>query len=717
LTGRGPFGTIGIRSEGVWRRIIPLALATGLICLLTVAVAQLATWLLTGGPPAWLAGIAGVQAVFMIGAAWAPLRVLERVGKNPPPTPAFVALARAPARLLAGATGGGLLGCLGYGLAGGGVLVTVAALTLSFMAALICFHLFAGFLLAPASRHLAAHGQLTAGHATLRLKLFASLAAVALATFVVGQTIGERASAAAPAPVVGAALVIAGVAALSALVVRDLLRDLAEVRSATRRLGRGDLRAPRISPSTEEVGHLSLDLYGVSQSLTRAIEEFAFIGRDAAETGQTLNAATDALTRALGERASAHLALEVTAKDLGAHGQAAVTTAERLADAAGRARQDLQQCETTLAAVLGETAGLRQAATTARAEAEELTDAIVRTTTSVGVLGERAAAIASSTLAMDAGLGRVRSAAADTAGLSARVSDAAEKGYRAVHHTLDAIERIRELSAVAHTSIDSLGARLQGIGQVVSVIEEIAQKTNLLALNASIIAAQAGQYGRGMAVVAGEIKSLAQRTAASTKEISDQILGIQGESVKAMETMAQGVQAVDDGFKVAISAGDALGEIRQIARSAQKKVQGIARGMDEHATASRETAAATADLVTKTREYAQAVQQQARTGDLLRSVAADLLDGLDRATARLREGSEAQSLGGVHLATVLAATSGLADTHAGGAAAAGALAQQIAAGSAHDAAVAEQVGRVAASAATLTERLRQLLARLDEVKR
>jgi methyl-accepting chemotaxis protein len=394
-----------------------------------------------------------------------------------------------------------------------------------------------------------------------------------------------------------------------------------------------------------------------------------------------------------------------------------VTTAERLAEAAQRAREDLQRGETTLASVLGDAAGMRQGASAARAEAEALTEAIQRATQGLGTLGERAAAIAASSVAMDAGIGRVRTAAADTAGLSARVSDAAEKGYRAVHHTLDAIERIRELSAAAHTTIDSLGARLQGIGQVVSVIEEIAQKTNLLALNASIIAAQAGQHGRGMAVVAGEIKSLAQRTASSTKEISEQILGIQGESVRAMETMAQGVVAVDNGFKVAISAGDALGEIREIARAAQKKVQGIARGMDQHATAARETAASTSELATQTRDVAKTVQEQVRDGEALRVATGDLVEGLERAGERLREAAEAQSLGGVHLAAVQAATAGLADAHAGANAAAAAVSGQAAGGGGRDAALQEQLARVAAGAGVVEERLRQLIAGLDELKR
>jgi methyl-accepting chemotaxis protein len=661
--------------------------------------------------------VAAAQVVAMLLAAWGPLRVLEQVGTAAPAPAAFAAVARAPTRLLAGATAGALAGCLAlFALHDGTGILTVAALTDAFMAALICFFLLSDYGLRPVSRRLAAHGPIAGGHASVRLKLFASIAAVGLATFVVGQTIGERAIAGAPAPFAGALLVLVGIAALSALLVRDLRRAVADLGAVVHRVSRGDLRELHAATTIDEFGRLGASLSAAVATLGRTVQELADLGHGAAAGGAEVTAATQTLTTTLAERAAAE-ELAAAAAAQGSRGHAATATAERLAEAARRARDELARGETTLAEALGEVAALRRAAAGTRDVADELNQEILRTTAGIGALGERAAAIASSTLAMDAGIGRVRTAAADTAGLSARVSDAAEKGYRAVHHSLDAIERIRELSSAAHTTIDSLGARLQGIGQVVSVIEEIAQKTNLLALNASIIAAQAGQHGRGMAVVAGEIKSLAQRTASSTKEISEQILGIQAESVRAMETMAQGVVAVDRGFEVAVSAGDALGEIRQIARSAQKKVQGMARGMDEHATASREAAAATAELANETRVYARAVQQQVQVGEALRAAAGDLLGGVERTAARVQAGSEAQTLGGVHVASALSAAAGLAETNAAGAAAAsdlGALAARL---GERDVALADRVAQLTAGATAVEERLRRLVARLAGIKR
>lgn len=263
--------------------------------------------------------------------------------------------------------------------------------------------------------------------------------------------------------------------------------------------------------------------------------------------------------------------------------------------------------------------------------ATSLAEALAEVSKGVTDLTHSSADTADAALLMDDAVSRVQNAANETTDLSSKVATEAERGYRAVHKTLDEIERIRDMAETARKRIDALGARVVGIGDVVRVIQEIAEKTNLLALNASIIAAQAGEHGRGFAVVAQEIKALAQRTAASTKQISEQIRGVQEESERAMEAMAQGVGAVGEGFQVALGAGDALGEIRQSARAAQKKVQSIARTMSEQSTASRKVAAAARELSDQTSSVATLVKAETERNERLRVAAR----GVSEAAARI----------------------------------------------------------------------------------
>jgi methyl-accepting chemotaxis protein len=281
----------------------------------------------------------------------------------------------------------------------------------------------------------------------------------------------------------------------------------------------------------------------------------------------------------------------------------------------------------------------------------------------VATLALASAETSSSAHQMDEALVKVHSGAAETAQLSSKVVGEAEKGYRAVHRTLDEIERIRQVTEQAAERIAALGQRVEGIGDVVKVIQEIAEKTNLLALNASIIAAQAGEHGRGFAVVAQEIKALAQRTAQSTKQIAEQIHGVQGESQRAMDAMTTGVRAVEEGIQVALGAGDALGEIRQSARSAQKKVQQIARSIDAQKEASRRVVDAASGLADRSAQSQTQIRGHAGHGEQLAAGVRTLVDAAQRVERLAREQVEAMRQAHVTVAKTLVDAMNLSRGH------------------------------------------------------
>jgi methyl-accepting chemotaxis protein len=336
-----------------------------------------------------------------------------------------------------------------------------------------------------------------------------------------------------------------------------------------------------------------------------------------------------------------------------------VRNLEELERTVGAGRVDAAAAELEASARVAQTSiednGLKTQALVSEADAlarmaEQSTTAITVTAELIATLEKSADqlavssdATAQATAQMDDALRRGQGGAGDTAQISAKVAAEAERGYRAVHKTLDEIERIRDLAETARKRIDSLGSRVVGIGDVVRVIQEIAEKTNLLALNASIIAAQAGEHGRSFAVVAQEIKALAQKTAASTKQISEQIRGVQDESERAMEAMATGVAAVGEGFQVALGAGDALGEIRQSARVAQKKVQTMMRAMEEQATASARVIDAATILAQRAAQLTAAVKEHSIHRERLAETAGSVLEAAQRIARMTREQLEGGS--------------------------------------------------------------------------
>jgi methyl-accepting chemotaxis protein len=156
--------------------------------------------------------------------------------------------------------------------------------------------------------------------------------------------------------------------------------------------------------------------------------------------------------------------------------------------------------------------------------------------------------------------------------------------------TIEGIEEIRTQTGESRAVLGRLVERIGEIGEILTVIGDINDETNLLALNAAIIAAQAGEQGKAFAVVANHVKVLAQRTAQSTQAIERLIRSVQDESGNAMTAMEAGIQAVETGVQRSRHAGNALSKIRQLASDANSRVSEIARAAQEQGRNSQHVA-------------------------------------------------------------------------------------------------------------------------------
>lgn len=164
---------------------------------------------------------------------------------------------------------------------------------------------------------------------------------------------------------------------------------------------------------------------------------------------------------------------------------------------------------------------------------------------------------------------------------SAKANDAAEIGTRVVANTVYLMGKIAHRVRSTAKTIENLGERSVQIGQIIGTIEDIADQTNLLALNAAIEAARAGEQGRGFAVVADEVRALAERTTRATREISEMIKTIQSETNSAVKVIDEGVQEVEQGTSEAAKSGEALRQILEQISSVTNQVNQIAVAAEE----------------------------------------------------------------------------------------------------------------------------------------
>lgn len=213
----------------------------------------------------------------------------------------------------------------------------------------------------------------------------------------------------------------------------------------------------------------------------------------------------------------------------------------------------------------------------------EMSAVMDQITVHVNSLMEASANTTSSVAEMDASNKQVEQNAAETASISSEVLDDARQGRSAVAATIGGIDQIRDSSRITFESITKLSERVAAIGSILSVIDEVAEQTNLLALNSAIIAAQAGEHGKGFAIVAGEIKGLATRTRQSTMEISSLIEGVQEETAKAVKAIRQTEEKVLEGEHLSKRSGDALDKVVSGVQMAANRVNEIARATLEQA--------------------------------------------------------------------------------------------------------------------------------------
>ncbi|TGU73940.1 methyl-accepting chemotaxis protein [Geomonas terrae] len=211
-------------------------------------------------------------------------------------------------------------------------------------------------------------------------------------------------------------------------------------------------------------------------------------------------------------------------------------------------------------------------------------------------------------------------------------SDKATAGSSILDKTLDSMRRLAEQVTASAQTVEGLGARSDQIGAIISTIEDIADQTNLLALNAAIEAARAGEQGRGFAVVADEVRALAERTARATREIGEMIKGIQSETKAAVAVMEAGVREVEIGSEEAARSGTALKEILD-------QVDRVAGQVNQIATAAEEQSAATGEIAANVQQVNEGLQGGARSlrdsSQLARGMK-DRSDGLNRVIGRFR---------------------------------------------------------------------------------
>ena len=203
----------------------------------------------------------------------------------------------------------------------------------------------------------------------------------------------------------------------------------------------------------------------------------------------------------------------------------------------------------------------------------------------------------------------VDASAAQSLQVAKKTLAATEEGARAVQNTVAGMDEIRGQIQETSKRIKRLGESSQEIGEIVNLIADITEQTNVLALNAAIQAASAGDAGRGFSVVAAEVQRLAERSAEATKQISTLVQAIQGDTQNAIAAMETSTNGVVNGAKLASAAGQSLREIEQVSRELASLIGSISVSTQVQTDMAHEVATTMADILKITEQTSEGTKR------------------------------------------------------------------------------------------------------------
>lgn len=363
---------------------------------------------------------------------------------------------------------------------------------------------------------------------------------------------------------------------------RVITGPIIEMEKMAKRLSSGDL--------TKEIGPVGKDEIA---SLSGAINSIALNFRDVLHKIRSLSKNISGVTATITESPASvmrvvdlqKLAIEENARhvaDMNKSISSIAISSQSLHESSEEASSAAAEMTSSIAHV-SENAGIfNETSQEAAASIEEMIASIKETANSLEILSASSEESASALVEINATVREVQKNAEESVRLAENVSiEASEKGLASIATAVRGIEDVKNSMNAISETINRLEKRSEQIGTILNVIDEVAGQTSLLSLNAAILAAQAGEYGKSFTVVADEIKRLAERTSASTKEISELITSVQAESRSSVGIAAQGIKTVDRGVKLVREVNNALDSIVKSSKISTEMSKSIQRATAE----------------------------------------------------------------------------------------------------------------------------------------
>ncbi len=397
--------------------------------------------------------------------------------------------------------------------------------------------------------------------------------------------------------------------AIAYLLARRITGDVRRVQGMMRSIADEDVASLERALSAMAANDLTVS----AEVRTARIEKHS--SDEIGDTAVAANEMLDRLGAAMVSYEASRLALVQAVSEVKAASSSVASTSGTLTSIATQVSSASSQVASTVGQVAAGAGDQARSASDASAAMSDLFNDVTR----MGSGADQPAGRLAETIATVQEMGKSIDSAADASGsvdeVATRAASAADHGTRAVRETVTGMTRIKEAVEGAAVKVTELGAKGEQIGAIVETIDDIAEQTNLLALNAAIEAARAGEQGKGFAVVADEVRKLAERSSRATKEIAALITEVQKGTEEAVEAMKLGAAEVEQGAVLADRAGKSLDEIADAVTATKSAADSITSAVTSLTHASRKVMAGIEEIGTVAEQNAAVGQAMTRSAD------------------------------------------------------------------------------------------------------
>lgn len=423
---------------------------------------------------------------------------------------------------------------------------------------------------------------------------------------------------------------------------RFVLEPFQVIRDEIEKVSKGDLTVEIKIKSNDEIGVLAHNINDLVKGLKEIVRDVKEVAKNTFRMFESVVYSSKSVEKGSYEQQKSILEAKNLSENIDKSANEIFANIDKLVDSSETASSAIMELNQSMNQIVENAMKFNNSTKESASSVEGLIKSISAISISIDKLTSSVEEAASSITEINMSLKEVQHSAEESAEIAQKVFiEAGEKGIKASLQSMNGMEQIKEAVIMLSQNIERLGKRSENIGKIISVIDEITEQTSMLALNAAILSAQAGENSKGFSIVADNIKDLARKTAKSTKEIVEIVESVKEDTISSVRMVKTGIDKVEEGVKLVNMVNEALLKIKESSELSAERTKIIKKATDEQANAIRQIT----DIINTIKIQIENISQAIKNQTIGSKNIIDTVDLIKNLSEKLKSATEEQKVG------------------------------------------------------------------------